>query len=188
MASAKKKTAKKASRAPARNKVAAKKTSAPNKKTANRVVAVKKAAKSTKKVAAKKPTPIATKKAVVKKTTAKNVAPRPAAHADKPASPPPKKTVSTQPDKTAQAPKTNSSPRTSSPENLSAEEKKKRATQHMWELVQAKKQRAAQPPSWQAIEHHDHPAPQGGQGGVTDQNTSASVPTEMPGHRERGGS
>jgi len=58
----------------------------------------------------------------------------------------------------------------------------------MWELVQQKKQRAAQSPSWRTIEHHDHPAPQGGRSGVTDQNTGASIPSEMPGHRDRGSS
>jgi len=43
-------------------------------------------------------------------------------------------------------------------QTLSPEAKKNLAARHLWELVEEKKRRAAQPPAWQNIGHHDHAA------------------------------
>ncbi len=69
---------------------------------------------------------------------------------------------------------------------LSAQAKKKLAVKHLWELVEEKKRRAAQPPPWQTIAHHDHPSPAVAHIDTPEQN-QAPVSLEMPGHRERGG-
>jgi DNA-binding protein HU-beta len=158
MAKAKKRPTKSA----ARKTPAAKKSAAAKKATAKRNVATKKAA--VKKVAVK------SKTATQKTASSKTATPK-----QKPA-----KQIKVKTQRAEQAPKelkTNS--------DVPQNDKKKLAAQHMWDLVQAKKQRAAQTPAWQAIQHHDHPAPRASSDLASDQGGSSSPP-EMPGHRDRG--
>lgn len=157
MAKAKKRSAKPA----ARKTPAAKKSAAAKKATAKRNVAAKKAV--AKKVAVKS-------KSAPKKTASQKVAPKPK----------PIKEAKAKPQR-AEKPASQAKPKS----NATPDDKKKLAVQHMWDLVQAKKQRAAQPPAWQAIEHHDHPAPRASTDLSSDQSGSSSPP-EMPGHRDRG--
>jgi hypothetical protein len=44
--------------------------------------------------------------------------------------------------------------------NLSPEERKRLAGEHLKALLEEKKRRLAQTPPWKRIDHHDHPAPQ----------------------------
>src|ERR1700733_2586232 len=161
MAKAKKRPTKSSARAkPAKKKpVAAKKS-----KAKSPVAATKKATKK----AAPKTKPTAPKKAPVRSSAATPVrkpVERVAVKPQRPEPPAPRQTV---------------------PQgDLSPDTKKKLAAQHMWDLVQAKKQRAAQPPAWHSIEHHDHPAPRTSPDLSSDQGGS-SIPPEMPGHRDRG--
>lgn len=46
---------------------------------------------------------------------------------------------------------------------MSAQAKKNLVARHLRKLLEEKKRRAAQPPAWQQIAHHDHPAPAGAQ-------------------------
>jgi hypothetical protein len=155
MAKAKKRSTKSA----ARKKPAAKKSAAAKKAAAKRNVAPKKAA--VKKAAAKS-----------KPATKKSAPPKAATPKQKPV-----KHVNPKPQRVEQPPKPKA--------DASQDNKKKLAVQHMWDLVQAKKQRATQTPAWQAIEHHDHPAPRTSTDLSSDQGGSSSPP-EMPGHRDRG--
>ena len=158
------KTKKRSTKSSARNKPAARKSAAAKKATAKHVAASKKAAP--KKVAQK------TKSAPAKKTAASSSAAKPASK--------PVKHVKVKPQRPEPPPKA-----TAPQGNVAPDTKKKLAAQHMWDLVQAKKQRAAQTPSWQTIEHHDHPAPRTSPDLSSDQGGS-SMPAEMPGHRDRG--
>ena len=181
--------AKKGSTKKAANKKSTTKKAVAKKKVAKRADAPKKAARSvvSKETAAKKsPEKKAGAKATLEKTSdKKSVLKKP------PQSAIAKTTSNTSVSSPRQSTKpsgsvpASSTRSTASQQSLTAEEKKKLATQHMWELVQAKKQRAAQPPAWQAIEHHDHPAPQGGQPSG-DSTGAPTTPGQMPGHHDRG--
>lgn len=57
------------------------------------------------------------------------------------------------------------------PRRLSPEAKTNLAARHLWELVEEKKRRAAQPPAWQSIGHHDHAAPESRTVETTPQNS-----------------
>ena len=114
---------------------------------AKKSAAAKKAAAKSRNVAPKK---AAVKKAVAKgkPATKKSAPPKVATPKQKPI----KHVVNPKPQRAEQPPKPKA--------DASQDNKKKLAVQHMWDLVQAKKQRATQTPApWQAIEHHDHPAP-----------------------------
>ncbi len=156
MAKAKKRSAK----AAARKTPAAKKSAAAKKATAKRNVAAKKAV---------------AKKAPVKSKVAPK---KSAAHETAKPKQKPVKQIKAKPERASPPPQQGKP-------NTTPNDKKKLAVQHMWDLVQAKKQRAAQTPAWQAIEHHDHPAPRTSTDLSTDQGGS-SMPPEMPGHRDRG--
>lgn len=160
------KTKKRSTKSSARNKPAAKKSAAAKKAAAKRAPAPKKTA--IKKVAPKSKSPVA------KKTDARSSAAKP--------TPKPVKHVEVKPQRAEPPPK-----KIAPQGDLPPDTKKKLAAQHMWDLVQAKKQRAAQTPAWHAIEHHDHPAPRTSPDLSSDQGGS-SMPAEMPGHRDRGSS
>jgi hypothetical protein len=66
----------------------------------------------------------------------------------------PKKTKSPKPLRATQA--TKAAPTKQGQRKLSAAAKKNLAVRHLWELVEEKKRRAAQPPSWQNIGYRDH--------------------------------
>ena len=57
---------------------------------------------------------------------------------------------------------------------ISADEKKRLAAQHLWELVEQKKRQAAQVPAWQTIVHHDHPTPPASPGPAAAENGIAN--------------
>ena len=159
MAKAKKRSTKSSARnKPAKKSAAAKKSSA-------------KRAAASKKAAAKKAAPKSTSSSA-KKTVARSSAVKPISK--------PVERVAVKPQRPEPAPK-----KAVPQDNLPPDTKKKLAAQHMWDLVQAKKQRAAQTPAWKAIEHHDHPAPRTSPDLSSDQGGS-SMPPEMPGHRDRG--
>src|ERR1700722_2435134 len=161
------KTKKRSTKSSARNKPAAKRSAAA-KKAAKKAAA--KRAPAPKKTAIKKAAPKSTSP-VAKKTPARSSAAKP--------SPRPVKHVEVKPQRPEPSQKT-------APQgDLPPDTKKKLAAQHMWDLVQAKKQRATQTPSWQTIEHHDHPAPRTSPDLSSDQG-GTSMPSEMPGHRDRG--
>jgi hypothetical protein len=65
---------------------------------------------------------------------------------------------------------------------MSAEAKKKLVATHLRELLEEKQRRAAQPPAWQQIAHHDHPAPAGEQPFAHVDND----PAPIRGDRDRG--
>jgi hypothetical protein len=163
------KAKKRATKSSARAKSAKKKAVAAKKSSAKRAVPPKKAAKK----AAPKSAPPAAKKTEARANTAtparkavEHVTVKP----QRPEPPAPKQPAPKQPVEQ---------------NNLSPDSKRKLAAQHMWDLVQAKKQRTAQTPAWQTIEHHDHPAPRSSPDLSSDQGGS-SMPPEMPGHRDRG--
>jgi hypothetical protein len=158
------KAKKRATQSSARGKTVQKKSSGAKKSAAKPAVApAKKAAKK----GAPKSKPSTVKKVPVIKSTVK-AASKPiehvAAKTQRP-EPPPKKTEM--------------------PKNVAPDAKKKLAAQHMWDLVQAKKQRLAQTPAWQTIEHHDHPAPRTSPD-LSSEHGGTSTPTQIPGHRDRG--
>ena len=167
--------------------------------------------KNVRKLAARKPA--ARKKAAAKKTPKRAAPARKAAKATKTkkitkatkAAKPTKATKTTKVAKTTQitksakATKANTarkSPPVAAPKskpakqesrNLSPEAKKNLAAKHLWELVEEKKRRAAQPPAWQNIGHHDHTAP----GSTTVQTTTPNAEPEkfhIGSHLDRGGS
>jgi len=68
---------------------------------------------------------------------------------------------------------------------VSALAKKNLAAKHLWTLVKEKKRHDAQPPAWQAIVHHDHPAPASA-GNDTAAQTAAHAPAGVHDGKERG--
>jgi hypothetical protein len=158
------KAKKRPTKSSARKKPAAKKSAAAKKSSA-------KPAAPPKKVATKKAAP-KSKSSNAKKAVAQSSAAKPASK--------PVERVLVKPQRPEPAPK-----KAAPQDNLPPDTKKKLAAQHMWDLVQAKRQRAAQTPAWKAIEHHDHPAPRTSPDLSSDQGGS-SMPPEMPGHRDRG--
>jgi hypothetical protein len=68
---------------------------------------------------------------------------------------------------------------------LTAQQKKDLAAKHLWELVEEKKRRATQPPPWQTIAHHDHPAPAAASESSAPKNLEPA-PFDVRGHGDRG--
>jgi hypothetical protein len=121
------------------------------------------ARKSVRKVAAGKP--VARKKVAAKKMPKRAA---PAASKAKKAKKAAKTTKATKPAKATKAgnpsklrtlTRRKAKPAKPASRSLSPEAKKNLAVQHLWELVEEKKRRAAQPPLWQNIGHHDHSVP-----------------------------
>jgi hypothetical protein len=70
---------------------------------------------------------------------------------------------------------------------FSADEKKRLAAQHLWELVEQKKRQAAQVPAWQTIAHHDHPTPAASPGPAAPGNGIANPPRDTHARGGRSG-
>jgi hypothetical protein len=72
--------------------------------------------------------------------------------------------------------------------NLSPEERKQAAAERLKMLLEEKKRRAAQTPSWQKIEHHDHPAPRSDNETGAPQNGAATPTGNVRTRGDRGAS
>ena len=72
------------------------------------------------------------------------------------------------------------------PQNLSPEEKKQIAGEHLKALLEQKKRRLKQTPAWKMIEHHDHPAPRSDSSGEAAHGEAGVPATTSTGVRTRG--
>jgi hypothetical protein len=133
----------------------------------------------------KQPTKTAThKRAVVAKTPAKKSAATPSragvVRTKASTRSAPKAQMKTKAGKAAR-----SKPAKTAKPKLSAAQQKKLAARHLWELVERKKNQAAQQPAWRALENVHGATPPGGAAGEAPAPMLAQV--EMHGHRDRGG-